>query len=101
MEVNKMSVNKVTITQERVIDVDKVLKVLKDKSRNDIPGMLGSTAEVDKELLKDAALVIENFRDRLDEGKKPCTGECKKKDDVEKAMNKEYNDAIALLFGVL
>lgn len=57
-----MKINvKEEIVLEREIDVEDLLCVLKHESEIGSPGREGSTVRVDKNLLKDAALVIEKL----------------------------------------
>lgn len=81
------------VVLEREIDLEGLLHVLKEESKVETPGKGGATVRVDKNLLKDAALVIEELLSQLKEkdvkGKECCkTPEVKIKES-EDAKEKE------------
>lgn len=52
---------RVKIVSEKQVEVEQVVAALKQKSRVDIHGMVGNEVYVDKQLLSDAASVIETL----------------------------------------
>lgn len=101
------------VVLERDIDLEGLLHVLKEESKVETPGRGGATVRVDKNILKDAALVIEELLSQL-KGKECCkTPEVKIKESedakekaktVAETFEEKVNDDLIidlLLLGIL